>query len=137
MQLENAHGEGIVNLKTVQRWISKFCSGKTDLDDEPRPRRLRRNGKLPVTRAIIEEGSYLSQKKIVQTLSLHQDSVLDSLKKKLAQIPDPNLEKGHVLNLDNAEVPQLAFSDQMSLIPDLSVRDQNGICWCRSDLGKK
>jgi hypothetical protein len=31
--------------------------------------------------------------------------VLDSLKKKLAQIPDP--EKGHVLHLDNAR-PHLA-----------------------------
>jgi hypothetical protein len=33
--------------------------------------------------------------------------VLDSLKKKLAQIPDPNPEKDHALHLDNAR-PHLA-----------------------------
>jgi hypothetical protein len=36
------------------------------------------------------------------------DSILvDSLKKKLSHIPDPNPEKGHVLHLDNGK-PHLA-----------------------------
>jgi hypothetical protein len=33
--LDNADGEGTVNLKTIQHWTSKFRSGSTDLDDEP------------------------------------------------------------------------------------------------------
>jgi hypothetical protein len=36
-RLKKAYGEGIVNLKTVRRWTSKFWNGKTHLDDEPRP----------------------------------------------------------------------------------------------------
>jgi hypothetical protein len=36
-RLESAHGEGIVNLKTKQRWSSKFRNRKTKLDDGPRP----------------------------------------------------------------------------------------------------
>jgi hypothetical protein len=39
--------------------------------------------------------------------SFFVDIVLDSLKKKFAQIPDPNPEKGHVLHLNNAR-PHLA-----------------------------
>jgi hypothetical protein len=44
---QTASGEGIVNLQAVQRWISKFRNGKTDLDDRPRrgrPRRKRITG---------------------------------------------------------------------------------------------
>jgi hypothetical protein len=33
-RLECACGEGIVNLKTVRRWTSEFCNGKTNLDNE-------------------------------------------------------------------------------------------------------
>jgi hypothetical protein len=42
-RLENAYGEGIANLKTVQHWTLKFRNGKTDIGDEPRPWRLRWN----------------------------------------------------------------------------------------------
>jgi hypothetical protein len=56
-RFESAYGEGIVNLKTVQRWTSKFCNGKTDLDDEPWPGRPRRNEKLPVIRTMIEKSN--------------------------------------------------------------------------------
>jgi hypothetical protein len=51
--------------------------------------------KFPVTRTIIEENPYLSRKKNAQTLSLHHDVVLDGLKKKLTENPNPNPEKGH------------------------------------------
>jgi hypothetical protein len=43
-------------------------------------------------------------------LSLHRDIPLDGLKKKLAEIPDPNPEKGHVLHLDNTR-PHLAHRE--------------------------
>jgi hypothetical protein len=39
--------------------------------------------------------------------SLFVDIVLDSVKKKFAQIPDPSTEKVHVLHLDNGR-PHLA-----------------------------
>jgi hypothetical protein len=42
-QLDSAHREGIVNLKPVQRWTSKFRNGKTNLDDELKPSQPRRN----------------------------------------------------------------------------------------------
>jgi hypothetical protein len=42
---ERAYGEGIVNLRIMWRWISKFRNGKADLDDEPKPERPRRNKK--------------------------------------------------------------------------------------------
>jgi hypothetical protein len=53
-RLETAYGEGIVNLKVVQRWTSKFCNGQTDLDDERRAGQPRRDGKLPEIGAMIE-----------------------------------------------------------------------------------
>jgi hypothetical protein len=56
---------------------------------------------------VIEENPNVSQKKIAYTLFLHHDIVLASLKKKSAQIPDPNPEKGRFLHLDNAR-PHLA-----------------------------
>jgi hypothetical protein len=37
-RFENAYGEGIVNLKTAQRWTSQFRNGETKRDDKPRPR---------------------------------------------------------------------------------------------------
>jgi hypothetical protein len=70
-RLEGAYGKGIVNLKTVQRWIVMLPPGET-LDR-----------------------------------SFFGDIVLDSWKKKLAQTPDPNPEKGSLLHLDNAR-PHLA-----------------------------
>jgi hypothetical protein len=36
-RVENVHRNGIVNLKTVRRWTSKFRSGETDLVDELKP----------------------------------------------------------------------------------------------------
>jgi hypothetical protein len=36
-QLEGAGDEGMVHLKPVPCWTSKFRTGKTNLDDEPRP----------------------------------------------------------------------------------------------------
>jgi transposase len=74
-QLETAYGEGIVNLKTVQRWTSKFRDKKTDLDDQPRSGRPRRDEELPRILTMIEENPYLSQKKIAQSLSLHHGIV--------------------------------------------------------------
>jgi hypothetical protein len=61
---ETAHGEGTVNLQSVQRQASKFRNGTTDLDDEPKPGRPQRSEKFLVMRTMIEENSYLSQKKI-------------------------------------------------------------------------
>jgi hypothetical protein len=72
-RLKSAYGEGIVNLKAVQRWTLKFRNGKAYLDDEPSPGRPRRNEKLPVIRTMIEENQYLSQKEIAQALSLCHD----------------------------------------------------------------
>jgi hypothetical protein len=46
-------------------------------------------------RTITEENTYLSQKWIAQALFFHHNIVLDSLKKKFAQVPDPNSEQGH------------------------------------------
>jgi hypothetical protein len=42
---------------------------------------------------MMKDNPYLSQKKITQTLFVHHDVVRDSLKEKLAQIPDPNPDK--------------------------------------------
>jgi transposase len=72
-RLERAHEKGIVTFKTVLRWTSRFRNGKTDLDDERRPGRPRRNGELPILRTMIEAHPYLLQKKIAQTLCLHHD----------------------------------------------------------------
>jgi hypothetical protein len=66
--LDSTYREGGINLKTAQRWSSKFPNGETDFGNEPMPGRRRQNEKLPVIGTMIEENPYLSQKKIAQIL---------------------------------------------------------------------
>jgi hypothetical protein len=40
-QLEKDYEEDIVNVKMARCWASKFCSGRTDFDNEPKPGRPR------------------------------------------------------------------------------------------------
>jgi hypothetical protein len=36
-RLDSAYGEGVVKVKRLRHWTSKFCNGEKDLDDEARP----------------------------------------------------------------------------------------------------
>jgi hypothetical protein len=57
-RLGRASMESIVNISTVQRWISKFHNGKTVIDDETRPGQHQRDENLPVIRTISEDNPY-------------------------------------------------------------------------------
>jgi hypothetical protein len=61
--------------------------------------------------------------------SFFADIVLDSLKKKFAQIPDPNSEKGHFVPLDNARANLAEHEIQSNNLTRLSHRASS------SDLG--
>jgi hypothetical protein len=58
-RFESTYGQGIIHIQAVQYWTSKFRSGKTDPDDDPRPGRPQRSAKLQVIRTMIEGNSYL------------------------------------------------------------------------------
>jgi transposase len=62
-ELNEVYGEGIISLRTVQKWTKRFNDGEESFDDHVRSGRPQKNELIPIIQELLEDEPFLSQKK--------------------------------------------------------------------------
>jgi transposase len=74
-QIKETYENGMIHLRSVQRWTHDFAAGRAELDALPRPGRPRDFGKAERIRELLESELDVSQKTLSRKLNLHHDTI--------------------------------------------------------------
>jgi hypothetical protein len=72
-QLEDVYCQGVMTLKTVERWTKAFLEERTTLNDSPTPGWPSRNDVTDAVKQIIHDDRFFSQNRTAQRLIAHRD----------------------------------------------------------------
>jgi len=76
-------GEGVVSLRTIQRWVARFKENDLSVEDRPRTGRPREEIDIGIIEDLLEDDPHISAREIARRLAIHKNRVVDILKNQL------------------------------------------------------
>jgi hypothetical protein len=73
--IDAVYGEGVIRLRTIQKWTHRFEEGDDSLEDELGPDRPRSTKYCDIICPLLDKNPYLSQKQIANILDIHQTTI--------------------------------------------------------------
>jgi AraC-like DNA-binding protein len=74
-QIKEMYSDGVIHLRSVQRWTHDFAARGTEFDALPRHGRLTDSENADRIRELLESEPYISQETLSRRLNLHHNTV--------------------------------------------------------------